>query len=764
MKIRLKLILIILSVTFLSFLISIAYGYFEMREATINNIKDNLNIVANLQQARVRNIIDMNFERINSFTNPTGVIDAMGKIDQDANQTNKEDLLTRLEDAKRSSSDYQNLWITNASGKVAVSTNKADDGADFSQNPYYISGKAKNSVTFFHDHQNEKNYFYLSGPIKQGNNLLGVYIVQTIADEVINVINDYFGLGNTGETLIAKQDSAGNVEYLLETRFPISEDLKISKQDTGLPIIQALLKNENMFENLADYRGQKVFAATRYIDNIGWGMVVKIDQKEIFDPLNKNLLILGIVTFAYLIISYIIAVLVAHSISKPVETLQQGMDKITKGDLDFKVGTTAKDEIGQLSRGVDKLTGAVKKSRAEIDRKVKEQTDTIVDNQKQMDDQQKAILNVLEDVEEEKVKVTTEKNKIDAILSSIGDAVFVIGLDEKIIMFNKIAEKISGFTQKEVTGKKYQEILKFIYEKDGKINNKFIKDAIKTGAIAYMANHTVLINRFGNKIPVSDSAAPLKSKDGKILGCVVVFHDVTKERELMKMKDEFLNIAAHDLRTPMTAIKGYTDMMLHGDFGKLPSYLREPLNETIGASERLIRLVNDFLTSSRLERGKITVSPKKVDIIPIVKTLANQIAPIAQKKNLKFISPKLINKIIVYTDPDKIQQVIVNLLDNAIKYTKKGSVKFAINTQGKFAIFSVTDTGAGINEENQERLFSKYYQVTGGTSKVIEGQGTGLGLGLYISRLIVEDCGGKIWVESRVGKGSKFSFSLPLVD
>ncbi len=236
-----------------------------------------------------------------------------------------------------------------------------------------------------------------------------------------------------------------------------------------------------------------------------------------------------------------------------------------------------------------------------------------------------------------------------------------------------------------------------------------------------------------------------------------------KQKKFSKLKNEFLDIAAHDLRTPMSAIKGYVDMMLSGDFGNVPDKLKMPLSEIAIASNRMIKLINEFLTISRIEQGKITIISKKINLTSMIKSITKQMGILAEKKNLRFCVPKLSKDVWVMTDPDKIYQVIVNLLDNAITYTDKGSVTLTVKSDKNVAVLSVSDTGRGISEKDQKELFNKYHQVSK-NKKINNGKGSGLGLGLYISRLIIEKCKGKIWVESQIGKGSKFSFTLPLAD
>lgn len=355
-----------------------------------------------------------------------------------------------------------------------------------------------------------------------------------------------------------------------------------------------------------------------------------------------------------------------------------------------------------------------------------------------------------------------EKAKDEAILTSICDAVFVVDKNLKIIMFNQAAEKITNRRAAEVMGKNYHKVLHFVSEKDDKIKNLFTPAAMSNGQIKQMVNHTMLVLKDGKKIPVAESASPVRDINGNILGFVIVFRDISREREIAQAKDDFLSIAAHDLRTPMSGIRANTEMILGGDYGKIPSKFKIPLQDIDRANLNLIKMIDDFLTLSRIEKGKITIIPKPMNILPVLNSIVKQVRPSIEKRNLRFnfkIPTKLPR---VMADADKISEVITNLLDNAIKFTDKGSIGLKVLLKKDSVVVVVADTGVGIAKERQKDLFEKYTQV-GAEKRIAHGKGTGLGLGLYIARLIVEGCKGKIWVESILDKGSTFYFSLPIV-
>lgn len=231
-------------------------------------------------------------------------------------------------------------------------------------------------------------------------------------------------------------------------------------------------------------------------------------------------------------------------------------------------------------------------------------------------------------------------------------------------------------------------------------------------------------------------------------------------KDLDKQKDEFVSMAAHELRAPMTAVKGYLAMIMEGDTGDIPGKARGYLADANAINERLIRLVNNMLNVSRIEEGRQVYQLEPESLSQYVRTVYNQFTPEAKRKGLKYnleIAPEVRDK--VYVDGDRIQEVIANLISNAIKYTDQGSVtvKLVQPTAGSVKL-EIKDTGPGISSDEQKKLFRKFYRVETNVGKT-----TGTGLGLYISKLLVGKFGGKIGLESEPGKGSNFWFELPLV-
>jgi signal transduction histidine kinase len=228
---------------------------------------------------------------------------------------------------------------------------------------------------------------------------------------------------------------------------------------------------------------------------------------------------------------------------------------------------------------------------------------------------------------------------------------------------------------------------------------------------------------------------------------------------ISQAKSEFISIASHQLRTPLSAIKGYLSMILEGSYGNLPEKVKRPMENVYQSNERLIKLVNDILSVSKIEAGEMEMNWEKEDLREIIKEVISELSIKAKEKNLylKFEEPKEFPKILL--DREKIRQVILNLVDNAIRYTQEGGVTVKLQiANGKLQIV-VSDTGEGLTKEEKEKLFERFSRGTAGTKFWTEGAG----LGLYIARRFVEMHKGRIWAESEGrGKGSIFYVELPM--
>lgn len=251
----------------------------------------------------------------------------------------------------------------------------------------------------------------------------------------------------------------------------------------------------------------------------------------------------------------------------------------------------------------------------------------------------------------------------------------------------------------------------------------------------------------------------LEDETGKLVGIVVLLRDVSREREVDQMKSDFVSVVSHELRTPLAAMKGAVDNLLDGLCGDLNQIQRDCLlltNRNIG---RLNRLISDLLDISRIEAGKIQLAKQQVDITRVINEVLDSFQAMANEKNILLKASCGSDLPMAELDPDKITQVLTNLVGNSLKFTPSGgTVKVEACRENNVLQIDVIDTGVGIPRQDLEKVFDKFYQVSRSLGSGVKGTG----LGLPISKSLVEKHGGKMWAESELGKGSTFRVNLPL--
>ena len=233
-----------------------------------------------------------------------------------------------------------------------------------------------------------------------------------------------------------------------------------------------------------------------------------------------------------------------------------------------------------------------------------------------------------------------------------------------------------------------------------------------------------------------------------------------KLKEIDQAKDDFISIASHELRTPITAMRNYFSMLLEGSFGKLSKDTRESIVMMTKNAERLNNLVEDLLNVSRLQQGRIKIDSKNIDMIPIVTEAVANLQSTAKEKRLELKFENKNEQVMAHADPERVRQIVVNVIGNALKYTEKGSVTVSISKDPKTILVKVKDTGIGMSAEDQQRLFEKFYRVINKKTQNI----VGTGLGLWLTREILELMDGKIFIDSIENVGTQVTISLPFAN
>jgi PAS domain S-box-containing protein len=346
------------------------------------------------------------------------------------------------------------------------------------------------------------------------------------------------------------------------------------------------------------------------------------------------------------------------------------------------------------------------------------------------------------------------------ILNSAGDG--ICGLDESGIctFINPAGAQMASRDLKELTGKPLDPLFLQPVREDGRKRREVspIQAALKDGT-AYHIDDEVLVRKDGTLLAVDYVVTPILNEAGRIFGAVVVFRDATGKRAVETMKDEFISVVSHEVRTPLTAIRGALGLLATGRLCQSREKCQAMVKAGVENTDRLVRLVGDILDLERIESGTVSVEKKPCDASSLLEQAVALMRVTAESRGITMSSDA--HPLTFWADPDRIMQVLINLLSNAIKFSPQGSAIHAnAGPKDGEVVFSVRDTGRGIPPNKLSQIFERFQQVDAGDSR----EKGGTGLGLAICRSIVTQHNGRIWVESTPGQGSTFFFSLPAHD
>lgn len=352
------------------------------------------------------------------------------------------------------------------------------------------------------------------------------------------------------------------------------------------------------------------------------------------------------------------------------------------------------------------------------------------------------------------------KAKHDAMLDNIGEGVIGVNTKGEITFINNQVEKMTGWTSEELLGKYIIHTIR-LEDENGKevpVDKVPIRLALFNKKKVVNSEY-YYVNKDRSRFAVNITATPVVLFNQQVVGGVHVFRDVTKEREIDRMKTEFISLASHQLRTPLSAMKWFSELLLDGIVGSLSAEQKEIVNNIYNSNERMIQLVNSLLNISRIESGRIIIEPVPTDLMALINEVVAELKPKIDKKkhNVAVSVHGALPKINI--DPKLVRHVYMNLLTNAIKYSPDGSeIIVLISKSGNEVISQISDNGYGIPRNQQEKVFSKFFRA----ENIVKIETDGTGLGLYLTKAIVDSSGGKIWFDSEVGKGTTFWFILPL--
>lgn len=379
-------------------------------------------------------------------------------------------------------------------------------------------------------------------------------------------------------------------------------------------------------------------------------------------------------------------------------------------------------------------------------------------------------------LETAKERAIDERNKTVSIISNFVDPVIVVDSSGRIVLINPAAKKVFGFSDTDL-GKRIEDdrASRFSFESFRKILPiRFESKIIERDSNSFVALEEVIVGKKDPQSKLSESALtgsfrnelvykvlsrPVCDSNKVCYGHMKIFYNLTREKMVDRMKSDFISIVAHQLRTPLSAIKWAIGMVMSGDSGEINSEQENFLRKGYESNQRMISLVNDLLNVSRIEEGRFGFSFSRVNFQDVFNNVISNLEGVIAAKHIKVNLEKEGEMPEVFMDKDKIELAFQNILDNAVKYTPNfGEIQITVRNVGGYFEVRIKDNGIGIPKGDQTRLFSKFFR----SANVVKMQTEGSGLGLFIVKNIIENHGGKIDIKSEEGKGTEVVFSIPL--
>ena len=567
---------------------------------------------------------------------------------------------------------------------------------------------------------------------------IGVVAVDLDLKGVDDIIRENAGLGVTGETYLVGRLNAKNV--LISGAGSANEELTKDIKSEGITEVTRGKVGEGLYVN---YKNVPVLGGYVWIDNLDLALLGEISQTEAFEPadrLARDILLIGLSSAGILLTA---VYLIARRISQPILAIADAANQVSSGNLNAQAAVLTEDEIGVLAIAFNQMTSQLKMSG------------------EQLADYSRTL--------EQKVEQRT--SEIKAIIDNMVDGLVVVDGENRITQFNPAIAGMVGVSSKAVSAaKNYTDVFKEQAIANLVANTRANPKQVFSEEFSLPDRRTgkAVATSIYRDIDTSENAEPITS----YLGTVILIRDITAEKEVDRMKTDFISTVSHELRTPLTSVLGFAKLiqkkleesilpLIQTDDKKVNRSIRQVTeNIAIIVSEgtRLTKLINEVLDVAKIEAGKMQWNMDRLEITEVIDRAFAATSALFEQKGLEPIKAIAADLPKIEGDKDRLIQVVINLISNAVKFTDKGCITCQVKQQDQSIVVSVTDQGVGISESDQPKVFEKFKQV--GDTLTDKPQGTGLGL--PISREIVEYHGGKIWVESELGKGSTFSFSLPI--
>jgi PAS domain S-box-containing protein len=673
---------------------------------------------------------------------------------------------------------YLAIYLLDKKGMAVISTDPTFTGNNYSFRPYFkksISGEANMDIAVGVT-SNVQGYYFAHPIFKSNTEIIGSLVIKLAPDNLYKMfenetrdedshvmLTDKFGiilysdlkervlssLGTLSPEIInriRKDRSFSNIDIKPLSYEKAQEILIWPKKEVIVYQFYDRADNEREIVAVSPIEGYPLFLVN---EDSSWQLSIGAIKLSAISGL--------LILLTTLLVLFFLSTLIAKRL-KPLEDLKEMARKIGDGDLEAENKIKSGDELEELGAFFAKMARKLGDYYGNLEHKIAERTQELNIKNSYLNKTKIATINILEDVESERNKTSElAKNleKFKLALDNASDHIVITDSEGIALYANKGLEKITGYSIEESIGKKagtlwsypmskeyYQKMWKTI-KNDKKDFDGEIKNRRKNGEI------------YDAKITIS----PVLNDKKEVEFFIGIERDITHEKMVDAAKTEFVSLASHQLRTPLSSINWYAEMLLAGDGGELNPEQKNFVDEIYNGNQRMVELVNSLLNVSRLELGTFAVDPEPTDIIKTAQSVLNELKPTTISKKIKVNFETDQDMPIIQADPKLLRIIFQNLLSNAVKYTpEKGVVTLKISRNNKNLIAEVTDTGYGIPTADQPRIFEKLFRAENVREKDTEGTG----LGLYIVKSIISHAGGKISFKSVENQGTTFYVEIPL--
>jgi PAS domain S-box-containing protein len=558
------------------------------------------------------------------------------------------------------------------------------------------------------------------------------YDVAPLVSQVFSDLSE--SVGQTAEITLAKEQGGEIVvihhslknQKLLSFRLGSLDDEFIAKS----PIAMAVQGQEGVTQTQDD-RGKKVLVAYRFLPSLGWGLTVQIESVEAFAGVTALGFTLLSISMIVLALAGTVGFVFARRLTEPLLHLVVKIQVLRPGHWLFHRSVKTGDEVELLDQVIADLATRLQSSYEKLEGKVEEKT---VELAKQ---------------------VTLDR----AILESIEYGVIATDAKGVITDSNSAASRLLGYRHEEFYGKPAQEMLRLQHQKGQfTAENHPVSVCLHDHSIfrAPPSMHLCIPCKDTRLLPVMLMVTPLL-KDGELLGTIVIFLDVTEERQTDYMKSEFISLASHQLRTPLSSLRWYLELITSDEKATFSDDQKSYLSEIQKASSEMAHLLDTLLRVARLDDGGMLIERKQVDIVDVLGRIFDEVKQSNKNEKITFRSALPKGPIMVSTDTVLFPIVMQNLITNAMKYSPDGGeIAMELEQQNDKILVRVSDHGLGISAEEQARVFQKFFRAKNSRHMLT----SGTGLGLYLSKRIMESLGGTLAFQSVEGQGTTFTATL----